>query len=35
MTGAIVELARRLGIEVLHVRTDQVCVTLLDQLNCR
>jgi len=33
MTGAVVELADRLGIAVPHVRTVHACATLLDQLN--
>ncbi len=35
MTGAVVELAGRLGIDVPHVRTVHACATLLDQLNRR
>src|SRR5262249_53039934 len=33
MTGAVAELADRLGIAVPHVRTVHACATLLDQLN--
>ena len=33
MTGAVVELAGRLGIDVPHLRTVHACATLLDQLN--
>jgi 2-dehydropantoate 2-reductase len=33
MTGAVVELADRLGIAVPHVRTVHACAKLLDQLN--
>jgi len=32
MTGAVSELAGRLGIDVPHVRTVHACVKLLDQL---
>jgi 2-dehydropantoate 2-reductase len=35
MTGAVVELAGRLGIAVPHVQTIHACATLLDQLNRR
>jgi len=35
MTGAVVELADRLGIDVPHVRTIHACVQLLDQLGPR
>ncbi len=35
MTGAVAELASRLGIDVPHVRTVHACATLLDQLNRR
>jgi 2-dehydropantoate 2-reductase len=35
MTGAIAELAGRLGIDVPHVRTVHACVKLLDQLRSR
>jgi 2-dehydropantoate 2-reductase len=35
MTGAIVELAGRLGVPVPHVQTVHACATLLDQLNRR
>jgi len=35
MTGAVAELADRLGISVPHVRTVHACATLLDQLNRR
>jgi 2-dehydropantoate 2-reductase len=33
MTGAVIELAGRLGIAVPHVQTVHACATLLDQLN--
>ena len=33
MTGAVAELARRLGVAVPHVATIHACATLLDQLN--
>jgi len=33
MTGAVAELAGRLGIDVPHLRTVHACATLLDQLN--
>jgi 2-dehydropantoate 2-reductase len=33
MTGAVVELAGHLGIDVPHVRTVHACATLLDQIN--
>jgi len=33
MTGAVVELAGRVGIDVPHLRTVHACATLLDQLN--
>jgi 2-dehydropantoate 2-reductase len=33
MTGAVAELADRLGVAVPHVRAVHACVTLLDQLN--
>jgi 2-dehydropantoate 2-reductase len=33
MTGAVVELAGRLGVDVPHLRTVHACATLLDQLN--
>jgi 2-dehydropantoate 2-reductase len=33
MTGAVTELAGRLGVDVPHVRTVHACATLLDQLN--
>lgn len=33
MTGAVAELADRLGVAVPHVRTIHACATLLDQLN--
>lgn len=33
MTGAVVELAGRLGIDVPHVRTVHACATLLDRIN--
>ena len=33
MTGAVTELAGRLGIEVPHVRTVHACAVLLDRLN--
>jgi ketopantoate reductase len=32
MTGAVAELAGRLGIDVPHVRTVHACARLLDQL---
>jgi ketopantoate reductase len=32
MTGAIAELAARLGIDVPHVRAVHACAKLLDQL---
>jgi 2-dehydropantoate 2-reductase len=35
MTGAVTELAGRLGIAVPHVQTIHACATLLDQLNRR
>jgi 2-dehydropantoate 2-reductase len=35
MTGAVVELAGRLGVPVPHVETIHACATLLDQLNRR
>jgi 2-dehydropantoate 2-reductase len=35
MTGAIVELAGRLGVPVPHVQAVHACATLLDQLNRR
>jgi 2-dehydropantoate 2-reductase len=35
MTGAVVELADRLGVDVPHVRTVHACVLLLDRLNSR
>jgi 2-dehydropantoate 2-reductase len=35
MTGAVVELAARLGVDVPHVRTVHACAKLLDQLNRR
>jgi 2-dehydropantoate 2-reductase len=35
MTGAVVELAGRLGIAVPHVQAVHACATLLDQLNRR
>jgi 2-dehydropantoate 2-reductase len=35
MTGAIVELAGRLGLDVPHVRTVHACARLLDELNAR
>jgi 2-dehydropantoate 2-reductase len=35
MTGAVVELAGRLGVDVPHLRTVHACATLLDQLNRR
>jgi 2-dehydropantoate 2-reductase len=35
MTGAVVELAGRLGVAVPHVQTMHACATLLDQLNRR
>jgi 2-dehydropantoate 2-reductase len=35
MTGAVVELAERLGIDVPHVRTIHACTKLLDRLNRR
>jgi len=35
MTGAVVELAGRLGVDVPHVRTVHACATLLDQLKSR
>jgi 2-dehydropantoate 2-reductase len=33
MTGAVTELASRLGVDVPHVQTIHACATLLDQLN--
>jgi 2-dehydropantoate 2-reductase len=33
MTGAVAELAARLGVDVPHVRTVHACATLLDRLN--
>jgi 2-dehydropantoate 2-reductase len=33
MTGAVAELADRLGIQVPHVRTVHACAKLLDHLN--
>jgi 2-dehydropantoate 2-reductase len=33
MTGAVIELADRLGVEVPHVRTVHACAALLDQVN--
>jgi 2-dehydropantoate 2-reductase len=33
MTGAVVELAARLDVEVPHIRAIHACVTLLDALN--
>ena len=33
MTGAVIELAERLGVAVPHTRTVHVCVKLLDQLS--
>lgn len=33
MTGAIIELAGRLGVDVPHVRTVHACATLLDSVN--
>jgi 2-dehydropantoate 2-reductase len=33
MTGAVVELAGRVGVDVPHLRTVHACATLLDQLN--
>jgi 2-dehydropantoate 2-reductase len=35
MTGAVTELAGRLGVPVPHVETIHACATLLDQLNRR
>jgi 2-dehydropantoate 2-reductase len=35
MTGAVAELAGRLGVAVPHVQTIHACATLLDQLNRR
>jgi 2-dehydropantoate 2-reductase len=35
MTGAVAELAARLGVDVPHVRTVHACATLLDRLNRR
>jgi 2-dehydropantoate 2-reductase len=35
MTGAVAELAGRLGIDVPHVRTVHACAKLLDQLSAR
>jgi 2-dehydropantoate 2-reductase len=35
MTGAVVELADRLGVPVPHVRTVHACTLLLDRLNTR
>jgi 2-dehydropantoate 2-reductase len=35
MSGAVVELAGRLGVAVPHVQTIHACATLLDQLNRR
>ncbi len=35
MTGAVAELAERLGIDVPHVRTVHACAKLLDQLGTR
>jgi len=35
MTGAVAELARRLGVAVPHVATIHACATLLDHLNRR
>ncbi len=35
MTGAVAELADRLGVEVPHVRTVHACALLLDRLNRR
>ena len=35
MTGAVVELAGRLGVEVPHVQTVHACVALLDRLSRR
>jgi hypothetical protein len=35
MTGAVAELAGRLGIDVPHVRTVHACAKLLDQLAAR
>jgi 2-dehydropantoate 2-reductase len=35
MTGAVAELAGRLGVDVPHVRTVHACVKLLDQLRSR
>jgi 2-dehydropantoate 2-reductase len=33
MTGAVIELADRLGVDVPHVRTVHACAALLDQVN--
>jgi hypothetical protein len=33
MTGAVTELAGRLGVEVPDIRTVHACARLLDQLN--
>ncbi len=33
MTGAVIELAARLGVTVPHVQAVHACATLLDQLN--
>ena len=35
MTGAVAELAERLGIDVPHVRTIHACAKLLDHLGIR
>jgi 2-dehydropantoate 2-reductase len=33
MTGAVIELADRVGVQVPHVRTVHACAALLDRLN--
>ena len=35
MTGAVAELAERLGVDVPHVRTIHACAKLLDHLGTR
>jgi 2-dehydropantoate 2-reductase len=35
ITGAVVELAARVGVDVPHIRTIHACVLLLDRLNSR
>ena len=35
MTGAIVELAERMGIDVPHIRAVHACAKLIDHLSAR